>query len=61
MFKREKDDHKGKGKLVPIYSLSVWQMFRNTTAKVIPLIADDLQRTTADEVVSEIQDKLSTA
>lgn len=61
VFKRDKDDHKGKGKLIPIYSLSVWQMFRSSTAQVIPLIADDLQKTATDEVVSEIQDKLSTA
>lgn len=61
VFKRDKNDHHGKGKLIPIYSLSVWQMFRSSTAQVIPLIADDLQKTATDEVASAIQDKLSTA
>lgn len=47
-----------KGKIEALHSLSVWQLFRNTTAKVIPLIADDLQSTVADEVIGMIEKQL---
>lgn len=45
VFKRDKGDTKGKGKLRPLYSLTVWQMFRTTSAQIIPLVQDDLTKT----------------
>lgn len=55
VFKRAKGDHKGKGKLIPIYSLTVWQLFRKTAADIIPLVTDDLSNT----LIYKIDDQLS--
>lgn len=55
VFSRGKSDHSGKGKLRPIYSLSVWQMFRHSLAQVIPFVAKDLEQSMLSEIQGEIQ------
>jgi hypothetical protein len=46
---------KGKGSIEALYSLSVWQLFRNVSAEVIPLVQDDLEKTVGDAVVASIE------
>jgi hypothetical protein len=55
VFSRDKGDRKGKGKLRPIYSLSVWQMFRHSLPQVIPFVANDLERGVIAEIEKQIQ------
>jgi hypothetical protein len=59
VFKRDKNDKHGKGKMISLHSLSVWQLFRHSAAKVIPIVADDLQKTLVDEVGDEIEKLLN--
>lgn len=51
VFSRDKNDRSGKGKLRPIYSLSVWQMFRHSLPQVIPFVSKDLE----DSVIAEVE------
>lgn len=55
VFKRDKADRNGKGRLRPIYSLSVWQMFRHALPQVIPLVSKDLEQSVVAEIDVEIQ------
>lgn len=56
---RSKSDRKGKGKAKALHSLAVWQMFKASAAKVIPLIVKDLEETTLAEIDTEIDKVLS--
>lgn len=58
VFKREKGDSKGKGKLVSMHSLSVWQLFRKTSAEIVPLVREDLSKTVLANVDAEMKDVL---
>lgn len=58
IFKRAKGDHKGKGKLVPMYGLSVWQLFRKTSAVVLPMVQKDLTKTLLDNIDDQLKDFL---
>lgn len=55
VFSRDKGDRRGKGRLKPIYSLSVWQMFRHSLPQVIPLATKDLEQSVADEIEKQIK------
>lgn len=55
VFKRLKGDRKGKGKLVSLHSLAVWQMFRHALPQVIPLVAKDLEQSVVDEIDAQIR------
>lgn len=55
VFSRSKSDRTGKGKLRPIYSLSVWQMFRHSLPQVIPFVARDLEQSVLGEIEEQIQ------
>lgn len=46
---------KGKGNITALSSLSVWQLFNVAKAKVIPLIATDLEQTAVKEFAAEIE------
>lgn len=54
VFARSKSDTKGKGKLHPMYSLSVWQMFRKQLKSVAVFIEKELDRDLSDEINAEI-------
>jgi hypothetical protein len=41
---------KGKGNIEALYSLSVWQLFRKTSAEVIPLVREDLEKSVGEAV-----------
>lgn len=41
---------KGKGKIEPITSLSVWQLFRSTIPNIYSIVADDLSKTVGDDL-----------
>jgi hypothetical protein len=58
VFTRDKNDKKGKGKLRPLYSLMVWQLFRDASAKVIPFARKDLEQSLANEVAAEAEKAL---
>lgn len=49
-----------KGKIESLHSLSVWQLFNFNKAKVIPLIAQDLQNTVMDELGAELDKVFAT-
>ena len=51
---------KSKGAMRSVSSLSVWQLFRSNMAKIIPLVAKDLEQTVGDEVVAELARKITT-
>jgi hypothetical protein len=55
VFSRAKSDRRGKGRLKPIYSLSVWQMFRHVLPQVIPLVKKDLEDSIVSELGSQFQ------
>lgn len=40
----------GKGNIEALYSLSVWQLFRKTSAEIIPLVREDLEKSVGDAV-----------
>lgn len=48
----------GKGKLKPLYSQSVWQMFRRVSAEIIPIVRDDLERTVGEDVLTEVAQEI---
>jgi len=47
---------KGKGQIEPLYSLSVWQLFRNAAAQVIPIAEADLVRTVGEAVSKQVDE-----
>lgn len=56
---RKKGQKSGKGKIEPLYSLSVWQLFKNAAVEVIPLVRADLQASVTPVVLAEIRKVLS--
>lgn len=54
---REKGDHKGKGKIHALSSLSVWQMFKSdrVMSQVIPFVTRELEREVAVVMDDKIQ------
>lgn len=49
----------GKGSIEALYSLSVWQLFRRTSAEIVPFVREDLERTVGDAVSRAIDGALS--
>lgn len=43
-----------KGDIEALYSLSVWQLFRNAAAEVVPLVRKDLEETVGDAVTDAV-------
>lgn len=43
-----------KGSIEALYSLSVWQLFRRTSAEVVPLVQNDLEKTVGRAVVDSV-------
>lgn len=43
-----------KGSIEALYSLSVWQLFRNAAAEVVPLVRKDLENTVGDAVTDAV-------
>lgn len=60
VFERVGGNGPGKGKIQALYSLSVWQLFRRTSAQVIPFVRDDLNKTIGDEVLADIEKTILT-
>lgn len=49
----------GKGKIEALYSLSVWQLFRKTSAEIIPLVTEDLERTVGEEIENTVKELIA--
>jgi len=58
IFKRTSNDTSGKGKLVPLYGIQVWQLFRKTSAVVLPMVQKDLTKTLLDNIDDQLKDFL---
>lgn len=50
VFSRSREDRKGKGRMRTEYRPSVWSVFRNTAAVVLPSVREDLERSINAEV-----------
>ncbi len=59
VMQRENTDRKGKGKMKAMYRLQAWSVFRKTAAVILPMVRRDLEQTVGDNVVREINKRLT--